>query len=131
MDGQVVIAGAGHAAWQLLATLRQQAFAGRVVVIGDEPYLPYQRPPLSKKYLAGELPAERLNFKPRAFYDALDIEFLLETRIESIDRDAREVVTDSGERIRYDTLFIATGSRVRRLTLNRMRKPMRMISKLS
>jgi 3-phenylpropionate/trans-cinnamate dioxygenase ferredoxin reductase subunit len=113
----VVIAGAGHAAGQLLATLRQQGYDGHVVVVGDEPCLPYQRPPLSKKYLAGELPAERLNFKPSAFYDALDVEFKLETRVDSIDRDAREVVTDGGERIHYDTLFLATGSRVRKLSL--------------
>ena len=117
MNGQVVIAGAGHAAGQLLATLRQQAFAGRVVVVGEEPQLPYQRPPLSKKYLAGELPAERLYVKPRAFYDALDVEFMLGTRIEAIDREAREVVTNRGRRIGFDTLFIALGSRVRRLSL--------------
>ena len=117
MDGQVVIVGAGHAAGQLLATLRQQGFGGRVTVIGDEPYQPYQRPPLSKKYLSGELPVERLNFKPPAFYEAIDVEFVLETRVDAIDRSAAEVALENGRRLAYDFLFLATGTRVRRLGL--------------
>ena len=66
---KVVIAGAGHAAGQVVASLRQHEFAGQIVLVGDEPYLPYQRPPLSKKFLAGEMPAERLYVKPVSFYD--------------------------------------------------------------
>ena len=69
MAQTVVIAGAGHAAGQIVATLRKKQFDGDIVLIGDESWLPYQRPPLSKKYLAGELPAERLHFKPPDFYD--------------------------------------------------------------
>ena len=57
MSKTVVIAGAGHAAGQVVASLRQHKFDGRIVLVGDEPYLPYQLPPLSKKYLAGEMPA--------------------------------------------------------------------------
>jgi 3-phenylpropionate/trans-cinnamate dioxygenase ferredoxin reductase subunit len=60
VNERVVIAGAGHAAGQVAASLRQNKFAGEIVLVGDEPYLPYQRPPLSKKFLAGELPSERL-----------------------------------------------------------------------
>ncbi|MEO1202277.1 MAG: FAD-dependent oxidoreductase, partial [Pseudomonadota bacterium] len=115
MSRQVVIAGAGHAAGQILATLRQQAYDGRIVVVGEEPVLPYQRPPLSKKYLAGELPEERLQFKPASFYDALDVDFRLGQRVTSIDRDAGEVLTNDGDRIAYDSLFLAIGGRVRRL----------------
>ena len=85
------------------------------MLIGEEPWLPYQRPPLSKKFLAGELPAERLYVKPADFYDEPDIEVRLETRIAGVDRDQQVVTTAAGERIAYDTLVIASGSRVRRL----------------
>ena len=60
MNDSVVIVGAGHAAGQLIASLKQRKYAGEIVLIGDEPYLPYQRPPLSKKFLSGELEADRL-----------------------------------------------------------------------
>jgi 3-phenylpropionate/trans-cinnamate dioxygenase ferredoxin reductase subunit len=85
------------------------------VLVGEEPWLPYQRPPLSKKFLAGELPAERLYVKPADFYDAPGIEVRLETRIAAVDRDRHVVTTAAGERITYDALVLATGSHVRRL----------------
>ena len=71
---QIVVAGAGHAAGQVVATLRQKKFSGQIVLVGDEPHLPYQRPPLSKKFLAGELPAQRLYIKPESFYEDPQIE---------------------------------------------------------
>ncbi len=114
---QVVIAGAGHAAGQLVATLRQKQYPGNIVLVGEEPWLPYQRPPLSKKYLAGELDAERLYVKPASFYDDPAIDARLNTRVESIDRDAGLVRTSDGDSIPYTDLVIATGSRVRRLTV--------------
>ncbi len=110
-----MIAGAGHAAGQLVASLRQKGFDGNVVLVGEEAWLPYQRPPLSKKFLAGELSAERLYVKPPDFYDASDVDVRLETRITSVDRERRRVVTAAGERIAYDALVLATGSRVRRV----------------
>jgi 3-phenylpropionate/trans-cinnamate dioxygenase ferredoxin reductase subunit len=113
----VVIAGAGHAAGQVVATLKQKKFAGRMVLIGDEPYLPYQRPPLSKKYLAGELDAERLHFKPPAFYDAANIEVRLSTRVERIAPGEHTLHTSAGDSIVYDKLVLALGSRVRRIPL--------------
>jgi NAD(P)H-nitrite reductase large subunit len=79
MSKTVVIAGAGHGAGQVVAALKQHEFDGRIVMIGDEPYLPYQRPPLSKKYLAGDMAPERLYFKPESFYDDPQIEVLLNT----------------------------------------------------
>lgn len=115
MSRTVVIAGAGHAAGQVVATLKQKHFDGRIVLVGEEPYLPYQRPPLSKKFLAGELSSERLYFKPESFYDDDAIEVLLDTQVGSIDRQNRTVTTGSDRRIGYDELVIATGSRVRRL----------------
>jgi len=115
MAETVVIVGAGHGAGQAVATLQQKQFGGRIVLVGDEPYLPYQRPPLSKKYLAGELPAERLHFKPASFYDHPNIEVRLGKRIESIDRDAGVVTDRDGAALEYDRLILATGSRVRRI----------------
>ncbi len=115
MTETIAIVGAGHAAGQAIATLRQKKFDGRIVLIGDEPYLPYQRPPLSKKFLAGELAAERLYVKPAAFYDDPQIELRLNTRVSNIDRSARRLTTiDDGE-VAYDKLILALGSRVRKL----------------
>ena len=85
------------------------------MLAGEDSWLPYQRPPLSKKFLAGELPAERLYFKPPDFYATADIDVRLETRITAVDRDRQHVITATGERIPYDTLVLATGSRVRHI----------------
>jgi 3-phenylpropionate/trans-cinnamate dioxygenase ferredoxin reductase subunit len=113
---KVVIAGAGHAAGQLVASLKQQKFAGQIVLVGDEAYLPYQRPPLSKKFLSGDMPAERLYVRPTSFYDDPQIELRLETPITKIDRGNKTLKTDGGD-IAYDKLILALGSRVRRLTI--------------
>lgn len=115
MTQKVVIAGAGHAAGQVVTTLRQKQFDGDIVLIGEESWLPYQRPPLSKKYLAGELLAERLYFKPPSFYDDPAIEVRLNTEIAAIHRDDRDIETASGDRIGYDKLVLALGSRPRLL----------------
>ena len=118
MTERTVIAGAGHAAGQVVATLKQLKYAGQIVLVGDEDYLPYQRPPLSKKFLAGAMPAERLHFKPASFYDEPNIEIRLRTRITTIDRDNKSVHTEDGERISYDKLVLALGSRARRLQID-------------
>jgi 3-phenylpropionate/trans-cinnamate dioxygenase ferredoxin reductase subunit len=117
MTETTVIAGAGHAAGQVVAALKQQKYAGQIVLVGDEDYLPYQRPPLSKKFLAGEMPAERLHFKPASFYDDPRIEIRLQTRITAIDRDNKFLQTQHGEEISYDKLVLALGSRARRLQM--------------
>jgi len=111
----IAIVGAGHAAGQAIATLIQKKFDGRIVLIGDEPYLPYQRPPLSKKYLAGELATERLYVKPAAFYDDAQIELRLNTHVCNIDRGARQLTTNDDGEVAYDKLILALGSRVRKL----------------
>lgn len=118
MTKRVVIAGAGHAAGQLVSSLKQHQFAGQIVLVGDEPYLPYQRPPLSKKFLSGDMPAERLYVKPESFYDEPQIDQVLETTIAAINREDRCLQTASGENITYDKLIIALGSRVRRLAID-------------
>lgn len=117
MTDSVVIVGGGHAAGQAVMTLRQKKYAGSVVIVGDEPYFPYQRPPLSKKFLAGELPVERLYVKPESFYAEANVQVLLGKRAESINRDKRLLVCSDGDVIGYGKLIIATGARVRRLAL--------------
>lgn len=109
----VVIIGAGHGAGQAVLSLRQKKFAGNITLIGEEPWYPYQRPPLSKKFLAGELPAERLYFKPEDFYADPNINVVLNERVVSIDRKKKIVTTVSGRQFDYDKAIIATGSRPR------------------
>ncbi|MGI9202793.1 MAG: NAD(P)/FAD-dependent oxidoreductase [Woeseiaceae bacterium] len=115
---KVVIIGAGHAAGQLVASLRQKKFAGRITLLGEEPWYPYQRPPLSKKFLAGDMPAERLYVKPQSFYDDdPNVQVIVNTQVTSIDRTEQSVQTDTGQTFDYDFLIIATGSRPRALSL--------------
>jgi 3-phenylpropionate/trans-cinnamate dioxygenase ferredoxin reductase component len=109
-DGRVVIVGAGQAGQQVAATLRQEGFAGAITLIGDEPGLPYQRPPLSKAYMKDGQP-ERLQLAPAAFYDKNAVTLLAGIRVDAIDREAGEVVTAEGARHGYDHLVLATGAR--------------------
>ncbi len=111
----VVIAGAGHAAGQVVASLLQNKFDGHINLLGEEPWYPYQRPPLSKKFLAGEMPAERLYYKPQSFYDVPNVEVHLNTRVTAIDRKNQSVQTAAGQSFDYGCLVIATGSRPREL----------------
>jgi len=117
MVSPLVIIGAGQAASQLMASLAQDGFAGEVCLVGDEPHLPYQRPPLSKKFLAGELALDRLYVKPAAFYEKAGSRLLLGRRAERIDRSGRAVLLADGARLPYSTLVLATGSRPRELAL--------------
>ena len=117
MADTLIIVGAGHAAGQVIATLKQKKFAGLIILIGEEPWLPYQRPPLSKKFLAGELPAERLHFKPESFYDDPGIEVRLDTRIDAVDRGGKTARTTVGGQLAFDKLVFATGARPRQLDL--------------
>ncbi len=113
MSGIVVI-GAGQAGSSAVAKLRALGFEGAVTLIGAEPVPPYQRPPLSKKYLLGEMDLERLYLRPRSFYDEQDIALRLGTWVDAIDREARQVVMGD-ERLGYDQLVLTTGSAPRRL----------------
>jgi len=114
--GPVVIAGAGHAGFQLAASLRQQGFAERVCLINDEAHLPYQRPPLSKAYLKGEGRPDSLMFRPDKFYRDQNIE-LIRDRAAFIDRAARRLVLESGSFLDYGHLVLATGARNRLLDM--------------
>jgi len=115
MKKNIVIIGAGHAAGQVMVTLRQKKYGGKVVLIGEEEHYPYQRPPLSKKFLAGELAAERLYVKPASFYDNPDIELHLGTRVARIDVAGKTVTDVDNNAYDYEALIIATGARVRKL----------------
>ncbi len=117
MVDTIVIAGAGHGAGQVVATLKQKKYAGKIILIGDESHLPYQRPPLSKKFLAGDLPSERLYFKPASFYDEPRIDVRLDTRIERIDRAEKKVIANDDTEFAYDKLVLALGSRVCNVTV--------------
>lgn len=117
MADPLVIIGAGQAASQLMASLAQDGFQGEVCLVGDEPHLPYQRPPLSKKFLAGELALDRLYVKPAAFYEKAGSRLLLGQRAQRIDRAGRAVLLPDGSRLPYSTLVLATGSRPRELPL--------------
>jgi len=113
----IIIVGGGQAAGQAAASLRQEGFEGRITLIGDEPHIPYQRPPLSKQYLAGEQGLERVHLRPDKFYADKGIAIKPGVRVEGIDRAARRVATSEGQNLAYDSLLLATGSLVRRLHL--------------
>lgn len=112
-DAGIVIVGAGHAGFQLAASLRQHGYDGAITLIGDEPVLPYQRPPLSKDYLDGKIGLELLLMRPEAFYRDHRIDYLPGSRVAEIDRAAQAVHLASGERLRYGHLALATGARNR------------------
>lgn len=112
-DARVVIVGAGQGGQQVAASLRQEGFGGSITLIGDEPGLPYQRPPLSKAYLK-DGDAARLLLKPAAFYERGGIALHDRTRVVRIDRSAGAVETEAGVRHEYDHLVLATGARTLR-----------------
>ena len=110
-----VIIGAGQAAAQAVTTLTSEGFSGTLTVIGDEPYPPYQRPPLSKAYMAGDFVRERLFLKPNSFYSETHCDLRLGVTATAIDRSAKSIRLSDGSAIAYDRLLIACGARVRKL----------------
>jgi 3-phenylpropionate/trans-cinnamate dioxygenase ferredoxin reductase subunit len=109
-----VIVGAGLAGVTAAATLRDEGFDGRVVLVGDEPRLPYERPPLSKEYLRGERPLERIIVRPEPWFEEQDIDIRFGQSATSLDLNAHRVALASGEEIAFDRALLATGSRARR-----------------
>ncbi|MES2534128.1 MAG: FAD-dependent oxidoreductase [Pseudomonadota bacterium] len=110
----IAIVGAGQAGFQVAASLRQEGYTGRLTLIGDEPGLPYQRPPLSKAYMLGKTDADGLLFRPRKFFDAHDIA-MVSGRAAAIDRTNRHVAMADGHTIAYDHLVLALGAHNRML----------------
>jgi len=113
MSERIVIIGAGQAGAQAIASLRAEGFTGAITMIGDEPYLPYQRPPLSKAYLQGKLERERLFLKPESFYADSRVELILGVAAARIDRTKKLVTLTDGRIVHYEKLLLATGTRVR------------------
>jgi 3-phenylpropionate/trans-cinnamate dioxygenase ferredoxin reductase subunit len=116
MISTILIIGGGQAGAQAIDTLRREGFSGRLVLVGDELELPYQRPPLSKKYLSGEMAADRLLFRHRSFYDEHRVELKLGRRAVRLDAAARQVELGDGEKLAYDRLLLCLGAESRRLT---------------
>ena len=114
MVEHIVIVGAGQAGVQALDTLRRKGFVGEITLVGEEPWLPYQRPPLSKKFLSGSMERERLLIRPEAFFAEHKIRVLRERRVMRIDRAGRAIHLDDGVVVKYDKLLLATGSHPRR-----------------
>ena len=112
-----VIVGAGLAGAKAAQTLREDGYDGRLVLLGDESERPYERPPLSKELLRGEVADDTTYVHEPDFYDDRAIELRTRTVVESLDAAAAEVVLADGERLRYDRLLLATGARPRRLTV--------------
>ncbi|NWE54474.1 FAD-dependent oxidoreductase [Brevundimonas sp. P7753] len=112
-----IIVGAGHAGGSVAAMLRQNGYAEPLTLIGEESHPPYQRPPLSKGWLKGEIGEEGLLLRPRDWYAEADIDLRTSTRVVQIDRATKTLTLSSEETLSYETLVLATGARARRLVL--------------
>ncbi len=117
MTEKLIIIGAGQAGLQVAATLRQKDYTGKILMIGDEAHLPYERPPLSKGFLKGLVPAERLSLKPAAFYQDKAIDCLTGVAVTRIDRRQKRLRLSDHSEQTYEKLVLATGSRARTLDI--------------
>lgn len=117
MSSHLVIVGGGQAATQTAQSARQGGYDGRITLIGEEDCPPYQRPPLSKKFLAGEIAKERLFLKPDDFYTSREIDVIRGRRVTVVDPQARSLRCDDGEALEFSELVFATGGEPRRLEL--------------
>ena len=113
MDQGVVVIGAGQAATEFAVALRAGGFSGPVRIVGDEPYLPYQRPPLSKDFLSGKSPYEKLMLRPETFWREQKVDFELGVAVAAIDRAMHRIALQDGRAFDYGTLVLATGTRAR------------------
>ena len=111
----VVLVGGGHAAAAFVNSARRAGYEGPLILISDEPVLPYHRPPLSKKYLAEGLPVEQILIRAAAWYEEQKVTLRLGTRVTDIDRAARRVALADGGHVDYSQLVLLTGARPRRL----------------
>ncbi len=115
MPETYVVAGANLAGGTAAATLRADGFNGRLILVGEEPVAPYERPPLSKEFLRGEAPFEKALIRPPGFWEANEIECRFGSRVARIDPGSRQAILDDGEALRYDKVLVATGLRNRTL----------------
>ena len=117
MTDHVVIVGAGQAGAQTAISLRQLGFDGRISLLGDELFPPYQRPPLSKKLMTGEMDVERTYIRSEAYYAKSGVDLVLGVRVAAIDRERRAVLCEDARALDYDRCVLCTGTRARRLDL--------------
>ncbi|WP_131767401.1 NAD(P)/FAD-dependent oxidoreductase [Candidatus Protofrankia californiensis] len=113
----VIVVGAGQAGCQVASSLREEGFTGRIVLVGAEAHLPYQRPPLSKGHLTGKASRDALWLRPESWFGEQGIEVRTSTRAKHLDTDGRRVLLQDGEALEYDDLVLATGARNRLLRL--------------
>jgi 3-phenylpropionate/trans-cinnamate dioxygenase ferredoxin reductase subunit len=116
MGAGVVIVGGGQAGLEAAAALRSQGYTSKIQLVGDEPHLPYQRPPLSKDYLSGKTDADSLLLRGEIYYKHHNIDLIINS-VTAIHRDMHEVGTASGRRIPYEKLILATGARNRAIPI--------------
>jgi 3-phenylpropionate/trans-cinnamate dioxygenase ferredoxin reductase subunit len=117
MGQSCVVIGASHAAAGFVSGLRQDGWEGQILVIGDEPVIPYHRPPLSKALLAGEKTIEEIYIRPNEVYEKTGVEFMLNTRAEAINTEKKEVSLSNGSSVNYDKLALTMGSKVRKVSM--------------
>jgi len=115
MSNGVVIVGAGQAGFQVASSLRMEGYEEPIALIGDEPNLPYQRPPLSKGFMVGKQDIEGTALRPLAFYQGHRIELVTGAKVTEIDLVGRSVSLASGRHLPYETLVLAVGARNRKL----------------
>ena len=114
----IVVVGGSLAGLRTIEALRREGYAGPIVALGEEPHMPYDRPPLSKQFLKGEWDQEKISLRKQGF-DDLDVTWRRGERAEALDAGAKEIVLESGERLGYGGLVIATGSVAKRLPFGR------------
>lgn len=112
-----VVVGASHAGSQLAVHLRKSGWVGRIVLVGEESWLPYHRPPLSKAVMSGSKEPEAIQLRPEAMYQSSQIELHLSTRVDSVLADQQRVLLDTGEALAYDVLALCTGASPLKLPL--------------
>lgn len=117
LQARIVVIGAGHGGGNMVASLRQAGHAGTITLVGDEPMVPYHRPPLSKAYLKGAVAVDTLKLRPESWYETNGVMLQLGIAATAIDPDARTVTLADGSSLPYDVLVLATGSRARRLPI--------------
>ncbi len=118
-DQKIIIIGGGQAGCQTATSLRASGFLGEISIYCSENYLPYQRPPLSKKFLLGELDKERLFFKPEKFYRDNNINFFLNSYVTNIEKENKKIFLNNNEEDSYDKLVIATGTKPREIEVDK------------
>ena len=116
-SNRCIIVGASHAAAQVAPTLRQHGWDGTITIMGNEYFLPYHRPPLSKDFLSGTKSIENIMIRPPATYEKAGIRFALGTTVDGIDRDNKCLILDDGHPVPYDKLVLTVGARVRRVEI--------------